>query len=198
VLKDDGFIILTAGDGEAALEASRNHPGPVDLLLTSQEMPGMSGLKLCRIIAAERPGIKTLMMLGDIRGRELVSTIGLPTLQKPFTPTDLRDSIEALLAPIPHVKPFFGLVRSGVMRDLEILKIDMIAYRAKIVALLSILEGGVKTLGNAPIVRAPARDMSTLRKPIAAARVAKAAKKSKGNTNSAAREIYCIRARKQA
>ena len=34
LLKTDGYTVLTAGDGEAGLEASRNHPGPIDLLLT--------------------------------------------------------------------------------------------------------------------------------------------------------------------
>ena len=44
LLKADGFTVLTAGNGQFALEASRNHPGPVDLLLTDMEMPRMSGL----------------------------------------------------------------------------------------------------------------------------------------------------------
>ena len=102
LLKADGFAVLTAGNGEFALEASRSHPGPIDLLLTDTEMPRMSGLELCRNIRAERPGIKVIVMSGDL-GREQVSMNGLPFLQKPFTPTALRDSIEALLSPIPSL-----------------------------------------------------------------------------------------------
>jgi hypothetical protein len=41
------------------------------------------------------------MISGDLMGREQVSMNGLPFLQKPFTPTALRDSIEGLLGPIP-------------------------------------------------------------------------------------------------
>ena len=100
MLKADGLTVLTARSVEAALKASRNHPGPVDLLLTDLEMPGMSGLELCRNIKAERPGIKVLVMSGDLRARERVSISGLPFLQRPFPATALRDSIVALLGPI--------------------------------------------------------------------------------------------------
>ena len=101
LLKADGFTVLTAGDGIAALEASRNYPGPIDLVLSDVEMPLMGGLELCRNLAAERPGITVLMMSGALPGREQVSMIGLPFLQKPFTHQGLRNSIEALLGPIP-------------------------------------------------------------------------------------------------
>ena len=101
LLKADGFTVLTGGNGAFALEASRNHPGPVDLLLTDMEMPRMDGLKLAESIAAERPGIKVLIMSGDLRDRERIYVKGFPFLQKPFTPTALRESIEALLCPIP-------------------------------------------------------------------------------------------------
>ena len=99
LVKAEGFTVLTAGDGGLALEASRSHLGPIDLLLTDVEMPRMSGLELCRNISAERPGIKVLVMSGDLREREHVSVNGLPFLQKPFTPVALRESIEALLGP---------------------------------------------------------------------------------------------------
>jgi CheY-like chemotaxis protein len=103
LLKADGFTVLTAGNGEFALEASRSHCGPIDLLLTDIEMPRMNGLELCRNIKPERPGIKVLVMSGDLREREQDSVNGLPFLQKPFTPTVLRDSIEALLGPLPSM-----------------------------------------------------------------------------------------------
>jgi DNA-binding response OmpR family regulator len=103
LLKADGFTVLTGGNGAFALEASRNYPGPVDLLLTDLEMPRMSGLELCEKIRTERPGIKILAMAGDLREREHVSVNGLPFLQKPFTPKALREAVEALLCPIPFL-----------------------------------------------------------------------------------------------
>jgi len=63
----------------------------------------MGGLELCMNITAERPGIKVLMMSGALEGTEEVSMTGLPFIQKPFSETALRDSIQALLGPIPPV-----------------------------------------------------------------------------------------------
>src|SRR3954453_9813093 len=104
LLRSDGFTVLTAGDGKAALEVSRNYPGSIDLVLSDVEMPRMDGLELCKTIAPERPGIKVLMMSGVAPCKEQVSMNGLPFLQKPFTRTVLRDSIEALIGPIPPGK----------------------------------------------------------------------------------------------
>jgi DNA-binding NtrC family response regulator len=101
LLKADGFTVLTAGDGKAALEVSRNHPGSIDLVLSDVEMPQMGGLELCKTIASERPGIKVLMMSGVASCKEQDSMNGFPFLQKPFTCTVLRHSIEALIGPIP-------------------------------------------------------------------------------------------------
>jgi DNA-binding response OmpR family regulator len=100
-LKADGFTVLTAGDGETALEISRNYPGVIDLLLTEMEMPRMSGLQLCRIIATERPATRVLVMSDDLQVCEQASAGGLPVLRKPFTSTGLRDSLEVILGPIP-------------------------------------------------------------------------------------------------
>ena len=104
LLKADGFTILTAGDGKAALDASRNYSGSIDLLLSDVDMPGMDGLELWQNIEAERPGIKGLMMSGGLQGTEQVRMKGLPFLQKPFTASALRGSIRALLGPIPPLQ----------------------------------------------------------------------------------------------
>src|SRR5260370_36614085 len=84
LLKADGFTVLTAGNGGFALEASRSHPWTIDLLLTDMEMPRLSGLKLCRNIRAERPGLKGLVMSGNLRESEQASVHRLPVLPTPF------------------------------------------------------------------------------------------------------------------
>ena len=104
LLQADGFTVLNAANGELALEASRSHPGPIELLLTDIQMPRMDGLELSRNIRAERPGIKVLVMSGDLRGREHAALNGLLYLQKPFTLAALWDSIAALLGQIPPLK----------------------------------------------------------------------------------------------
>jgi DNA-binding response OmpR family regulator len=100
ILKADGFTVLAAYDGKAALELSRIYPGTIDLLLSDVDMPFMRGLELCRVITAERPGIKVLMISGGVESAEQVRMKGLPYLQKPFSGTALRASITALLGPM--------------------------------------------------------------------------------------------------
>jgi CheY-like chemotaxis protein len=90
VLQADGRTVLAAGDGQAALELSRNCPCRIDVLLTDVEMPKMNGLDLCKTVAAERPGIKVLLVSGA-PGK--IDAIGLPLLQKPFSPEALKDAI---------------------------------------------------------------------------------------------------------
>jgi CheY-like chemotaxis protein len=97
LLKASGFTVLAAGDGIAALEASRNYAGTIDLLLSDMDMPRMGGLELCQTIATERPGIKVLIMSGGLQELEHVYMKGMQFLQKPLTSTALRGSIQALL-----------------------------------------------------------------------------------------------------
>ena len=103
-LKADGFTVLTAGSGEAALEISRSRSGPIDLLLTDVMMPGMDGLELCKRIVVDRPAIKLLLMSGDSRVKEEASKVGIRCLQKPFATTELRQAIQAALEPVPQSK----------------------------------------------------------------------------------------------
>ena len=95
LLRAEGFTVLKAGDGEAALQASRNYPGTVDLLLTDMDMPRMNGLDLCTAIAAERPGIKVLTMSADYLWKERAVDTGLSFLEKPFSYAALRGAIQA-------------------------------------------------------------------------------------------------------
>jgi DNA-binding NtrC family response regulator len=55
------------------------------------DLPGTDGVKLCKAVSAERPGIRLLIMSGDFRAREEASISGIPFIQKPF-------SAETLLA----------------------------------------------------------------------------------------------------
>lgn len=101
LLKAGGFTVLTAGDGEAALQRWRNHPGPIDLLLTDLEMPGINGIDLYRTIAAERPEIRVIVMSGGVKAREQSEMAGVPFLQKPFSFRLYRRLSKECLVP-PH------------------------------------------------------------------------------------------------
>jgi len=65
VLKGDGHIVDTAGDGNAALEAFRENSVGYDLLLTDLSMPGLNGLALAREVKTLRPAQKVALMTGS-------------------------------------------------------------------------------------------------------------------------------------
>ena len=96
--------VLTADDGKGVLEASRNYSGIIDLLLSDVDMPRMGGLDLSQTIAAERPGIKVLLMSGDLWRREQVLDAWIAPPSKAVYRHSPTDSIEALLGPIPPLR----------------------------------------------------------------------------------------------
>jgi hypothetical protein len=82
----------------------------------------------------------------------MVSTVALPFLQKPVIPTTIRDSFATLLGPRPQVKITFGPPRSVVMHAIEIQTSALFAYKAKVDALMNILESVGKDSENDPEV----------------------------------------------
>jgi CheY-like chemotaxis protein len=69
----------------------------VDLVLTDQAMPRMTGLELAELIRAQRPSLPVVIATGYA---ELpANSFGLPKLGKPFDQRDLQRAItEALHA----------------------------------------------------------------------------------------------------
>jgi two-component system, cell cycle sensor histidine kinase and response regulator CckA len=91
-LEAAGYFVLTAHDGEEALQLSRNYTGPIQLLLTDILMPRMTGLELCRHMQSERPQTKILVMSGTHHpGTQF------PYLAKPFAPEKLREAVRQVL-----------------------------------------------------------------------------------------------------
>jgi PAS domain S-box-containing protein len=68
----------------------------IDLMLTDQAMPGMTGLELAEIARKERPKMPILLATGyaDLPA----SQIKLPRLSKPYLQTELQEEINRLLA----------------------------------------------------------------------------------------------------
>jgi len=101
-LLQGGYTVLAAADGTAALAASRNHPGPIHLLLTDVAMPGLSGPQLARELCLARPGMEVLFISGytdDALGRHGVLEAGVALLEKPFTRGALLRKLRQLLDP---------------------------------------------------------------------------------------------------
>ena len=64
VLQTRGYRVLAAQSGEAAIELSRQHPGPIDLVFSDVIMPSQSGPQMLQQVAAIHPRIKVLFASG--------------------------------------------------------------------------------------------------------------------------------------
>jgi CheY-like chemotaxis protein len=101
-LKRRGHDVREAESADAARGVLST--GTFDLLLTDANMPGMNGVDLARLVAAEQPNLRIIVMsgfaeealaLGDLRGR-------VSLLPKPFTSADLQARVaETLVGRLP-------------------------------------------------------------------------------------------------
>jgi PAS domain S-box-containing protein len=87
-LIESGYTVLEANDGEDALRASREHHGPIHLMITDVVMPRMGGPKLAERLADERPEMKVLFVSGYAENTVLqhgIIDVTTHFLQKPFS-----------------------------------------------------------------------------------------------------------------
>jgi CheY-like chemotaxis protein len=91
MLEDLGHTVFEAWSGKDALESLRREDA-IDLVVTDQAMPKMTGTELAKIIRSEWPDIPVLLASGyaDISQRDDIS---LPKLSKPFLQRDLATAI---------------------------------------------------------------------------------------------------------
>ncbi len=64
ILERNGYMVLDAADGNAALELSRDHIGVIDVLLTDVVMPHMQGTELADAVRLQRPEVVVVYMTG--------------------------------------------------------------------------------------------------------------------------------------
>ena len=100
-LRRQGYRVMTASSGRAALEIWNEHKAEVDLLLTDMIMPeGVSGQQLARQLLEEKPGLKVVYTSGynaEIAGKELKLTDGINYLAKPYELERLFRTVRAAL-----------------------------------------------------------------------------------------------------
>ncbi|MFI5289883.1 MAG: PAS domain S-box protein [Polyangia bacterium] len=100
VLTRQGYEVLTAGDGPAALKLAAEHPRAIHLLLTDVIMPRMTGSEVSARMAALRPGVPVLYISGypgDTITRQGGLGPNLPFVQKPFSVAELADRVRTLI-----------------------------------------------------------------------------------------------------
>ena len=92
-----GHPVIEAGDGDEAREILDAVPG-IGLMITDIVMPGSTdGRALCRHAARTRPGLRMLMISGYSDEQPGQASDPWPLLRKPFTPEELRSTLEETL-----------------------------------------------------------------------------------------------------
>ena len=97
MLKREGYRVVTAGDGPAALEAARSqHPS---LVVLDWMLPGLSGVDVCRALRQES-NVPIVMLTA--RAEESDKLVGLELgaddyVTKPFSPRELVARVRAVL-----------------------------------------------------------------------------------------------------
>jgi len=97
MLEDLGHTVFEAYSGYEALEILKREDG-IDLVVTDQAMPKMTGTELAKIIKREWPDIPVLLATGyadRVRGDD----IGLPKLTKPYMQRELAEAIVRMNPP---------------------------------------------------------------------------------------------------
>ena len=93
MLEDLGHKVIAAGSGARAIEEIESMPG-IDLVITDQAMPVMTGLQLIEILRARRPGLPVILATGYAElPQGLSASIG--RLSKPFTQRALAQALAA-------------------------------------------------------------------------------------------------------
>lgn len=101
-LRNDGYRLLEANDGEEALELARSEQP--DLIVLDASMPRMSGFDVSAAIRADasiepKPFVLMLTAAGQESDRRLAESSGVDEFQtKPFSPSRLRAQVRDILA----------------------------------------------------------------------------------------------------
>lgn len=105
-LRNAGFEIVTAADGEEAFEAACD--APPDLVITDYQMPLLSGLELCAKLRTEPRTRDIPIIMLTARGfsmsqTDLENTNIQKVLPKPFSPRELLSVVRTILEEVPAV-----------------------------------------------------------------------------------------------
>jgi CheY-like chemotaxis protein len=99
-LRDQGYRVLEADNGRAALRLCQDHAGPIHLALVDLIMPEMGGQDLIRQLAPRYPHLKACYISGYTEQPvDLQKLPGVTTrfLQKPFASDALLRTLRELL-----------------------------------------------------------------------------------------------------
>ncbi len=99
-LEKNGFRVLTAADGEQALERCQ-HEAP-DLIILDLMLPKLDGLEVCRHVRQDPRTRRIPILMLSVKNDETDKVVGLELgaddyLTKPFSPRELVARVKAVL-----------------------------------------------------------------------------------------------------
>jgi PAS domain S-box-containing protein len=100
ILREHGYTVLSASDGEEALRLARAYKELIHMVLTDVIMPGISGNTLVTRLRISRPRIKSLFISGytdDAIVHHGILDSGIAFLQKPFSIESLTRKVREVL-----------------------------------------------------------------------------------------------------
>lgn len=100
ILRNRGYTVLEAKDGNSCLKIAQEYPGPIHLLVTDMFMPGMNGREVADHLATLRDRTKVLYMSGHSNGAILTHCglyPGVVFVHKPFSPETLLRKVSETL-----------------------------------------------------------------------------------------------------
>jgi two-component system, cell cycle sensor histidine kinase and response regulator CckA len=106
----NGYNVLQAGRGDAAIDLAQSHKGAISLIVSDVVLPDMNGPAVIAKLKTIHPKIKVLYVSGYVEAPLVQKLIQehATLLQKPVTRTDLLASVDAML----HSSPAKPLSRS--------------------------------------------------------------------------------------
>ena len=98
-LKNCGYSVLEAANGEEALELYAQHSGEIVLAVLDVMLPYMNGFQVCERLRSQSTTIGIIMLTALSREEEKIQALKLGAddyVTKPFSPSELMARIEAL------------------------------------------------------------------------------------------------------
>ncbi len=98
-LRQEGYQVLGANDGDDALRVVQNHPGTIDLLISDLVLPSFNGQTLAVRLRAVRPQLKVIFISGYSADAFVPNPALGPTgfLAKPYTIDELLRSVRTAI-----------------------------------------------------------------------------------------------------
>ena len=99
LLRDLGYHVITAENGEAAERAIAECEREIDLVLTDLNMPRMNGRELLERVSRRNPGVRVIITSGneELLDEATAESLAIDFLPKPFTRQHLAEKVRTAL-----------------------------------------------------------------------------------------------------